>query len=154
MLLGGLWHGASWNFLAWGGYHGLLLAFERWRGKQSWYEFLPQPLQIGTTFFLILLSWVLFRAPDLPSAFHYYSAMFSVGEFSAASALLGASLYTPYKLLLLAIAGCLVFQRLQAHDWALKPQTWGRVALLVPLFVISLVVMFGQSFNPFLYFQF
>lgn len=154
MLLGGLWHGASWNFIFWGAYHGLLLAFERWRGKQSGYEFLPRPLQAGVTFFLILLSWVLFRSSDLPSALHYYSAMFSVSSVSPASALLGASLYTPFKLMVLGTAGFLVFQRLQAHDWALKPQTWGRVLLLVPLFVVSLAVMFGQTFNPFLYFQF
>ena len=41
MLLGGLWHGAAWQFLAWGGYHGSLLAFERWIGKKSPYEWLP-----------------------------------------------------------------------------------------------------------------
>lgn len=37
MLLGGLWHGAKWNFIVWGAYHGLLLGYERWRGKQSIY---------------------------------------------------------------------------------------------------------------------
>ena len=37
MLLGGLWHGAKWNFVVWGAYHGVLLAFERWRGKTSLY---------------------------------------------------------------------------------------------------------------------
>ena len=35
MLLGGLWHGAKWNFVVWGAYHGALLCLERWRGKQS-----------------------------------------------------------------------------------------------------------------------
>jgi alginate O-acetyltransferase complex protein AlgI len=154
MLLGGLWHGASWNFVFWGAYHGMLLALERWRGKLSWYEFLPHPVRIGLTFLLILLGWVLFRAPDLPSALHYYSAMIFGNPFSPASAFLGAGLYTPYKLVLLALGGFLVFQRLQAHDWALKPQTWGRACLLLPLFGVSLMVMFAQSFNPFLYFQF
>jgi hypothetical protein len=48
----------------------------------------------------------------------------------------------------------LVFQPLQAHDWAQRPQTWGRVTVLAPLFAVCLMVMFGQSFNPFLYFQF
>ena len=43
MLLGGLWHGAKWNFVVWGAYHGLLLGYERWRGKQSLYAVLPQP---------------------------------------------------------------------------------------------------------------
>ena len=38
MLLGGLWHGANWTFVAWGAYHGILLAFERFRGKRSAYR--------------------------------------------------------------------------------------------------------------------
>ena len=41
MLLGGLWHGANWTFVAWGAYHGILLAFERFRGKRSVYHALP-----------------------------------------------------------------------------------------------------------------
>ena len=48
----------------------------------------------------------------------------------------------------------LVFQPLQAHDWACSPVTWARIAVLVPLFVFSLMTMFSQAFNPFLYFQF
>src|SRR5512141_70094 len=49
MLLGGLWHGAKWIFLLWGAYHGLLLAYERWRGKQSLYNTLPLGLRIAFT---------------------------------------------------------------------------------------------------------
>jgi hypothetical protein len=48
----------------------------------------------------------------------------------------------------------LVFQPLQAHDWSLGRQTWPRTAALVPLFIVALLVMFSQAFNPFLYFQF
>ena len=50
MLLGGLWHGAAWNFVIWGGIHGATLAFERSLGKRSPYGRLPRPLRIGTTF--------------------------------------------------------------------------------------------------------
>ena len=42
MLLGGLWHGAKWNFVVWGAYHGLLLVWERWRSKTSLYGQLPR----------------------------------------------------------------------------------------------------------------
>src|SRR2546429_1136849 len=69
MLLGGLWHGASWNFVIWGGYHGALLSLERMaRGgrppgqdRSRWY-----PLQAAATFGLVLIGWVFFRAKDLP----------------------------------------------------------------------------------------
>jgi uncharacterized protein (DUF983 family) len=56
--------------------------------------------------------------------------------------------------LVLTVCAALVFQRMQAHEWSLKPQTWPRLILLMPLFVFALLVMFSQAFNPFLYFQF
>jgi alginate O-acetyltransferase complex protein AlgI len=154
MLLGGLWHGAKWTFVAWGAFHGLLLAFERWRGKQSVYHALPRPGRIGVTFLLMLFSWVLFRADNLTAAMEYFRAMFGFGPTGEVAPLLAAVIYTPYHLLILATCAALVFQPLQAHDWALSPVTWGRTAVAVPLFVFSLMAMFAQAFNPFLYFQF
>jgi len=154
MLLGGLWHGAKWNFVVWGAYHGLLLGWERWRGKQSVYQAWPSGLRIALTFFLMLFSWVLFRADTLTGAMQYFGAMFGLAPISSTAPLLAADLYTPYRLLILAVCAGLVFQPLQAHDWAQRPQTWARTALLLPLFVFSLMTMFSQAFNPFLYFQF
>jgi len=154
MLLGGLWHGAKWVFVLWGAYHGLLLAYERWRGKQSLYSSLPLGLRIAVTFLLMLFSWVLFRAENLRAALRYFGAMFGLAPTTGASALLAADIYAPLYLVVLAVCAVLVFQRVQAHDWSLKPQTWPRLMLLVPLFVFALLVMFSQAFNPFLYFQF
>ncbi len=154
MLLGGLWHGAKWNFVVWGAYQGVLLMYERWRGKQSVYEALPGPLRVGLTFLLILLSWVLFRANSLPAAWHYFGAMFDLTSVAETAPLLAASIYTPYRVMILAVCAFLVFQPLQAHDWALHPVSWPRVALALPLFLLAIVVMYSQAFNPFLYFQF
>jgi alginate O-acetyltransferase complex protein AlgI len=154
MLLGGLWHGAKWNFIVWGAYHGLLLGCERWRGKQSLYAWSPRPVRVGVTFVLMLLAWVLFRADDLTAALHYFAAMFGARPGDVTAPLLAAGMYTPYRLLVLAVCGLLVFQPVQAHDWAQQPPTWGQVAVVVPLFAISVMVMFSQAFNPFLYFQF
>jgi len=154
MLLGGLWHGAKWNFVLWGAFHGVLLALERWRGKRSLYDMLPRPGRIGLTFLLMLFSWVLFRADNLTAAMEYFRAMFGLGPVGSVAPLLAATIYTPYHLLILALCAVLVFQPLQAHDWALSPVTWERAAMVVPLFVLSLMAMFAQAFNPFLYFQF
>lgn len=154
MLLGGLWHGAKWNFIVWGGYHGALLAYERWRGKQSLYSRLPLPVRIAITFLLMLFSWVFFRADNLGAAFHYFGAMFGLQSAAGTSLLVAAQIYTPFSLVVLVICAGLLFQRMQAHDWSLRPQSWGRVLVLIPLFVLSLMVMVSQSFNPFLYFQF
>ena len=79
MLLGGLWHGANWTFVAWGAYHGTLLAFERFRGKQSAYQRLPRPFRVAATFVLVLFSWVLFRSANLHEALNYLGAMFGRG---------------------------------------------------------------------------
>jgi alginate O-acetyltransferase complex protein AlgI len=100
MLLGGLWHGAAWTFLVWGAYHGSLLAFERWRGKQSVYERLPHVARIALTFVLVLFSWVLFRSPDLSHAMSYFGAMFGAVRPAAASLLLRAEIYTPVSSML------------------------------------------------------
>src|ERR1051325_1383996 len=154
MLLGGLWHGAKWTFVAWGAFYGLLLVAERWHGKRSVYDALPRPGRIGLTFLLMLLSWVLFRADNLTAAIEYFGAMLGLGRSGNVAPLLGATIYTPYHLLVLALCAGLVFQPLQAHDWAQSPVTWVRTALLSPLFIFSLVAMFTQDFNPFLYFQF
>src|SRR4051794_715611 len=56
MLLGGLWHGASWNFVIWGGIHGGVLAAERARGKDSAYRRLPRPVRVAVTFAIVCLA--------------------------------------------------------------------------------------------------
>ncbi len=154
MLLGGLWHGAKWNFVVWGAYHGILLAAERWRGKQSLYGFLPYPARVTLTFLITLISWVLFRADNLGAAADYLGSMFGFTPVADASPLLAATLYTPYRLLVLAIAAILIFQPRQAHDWAHAPVTWPRMVGLAGLFAFALVTLYSQTFNPFLYFQF
>ncbi len=62
MLLGGLWHGAAWNFVIWGALHGGLLAIERMRGKAALYGRLPRPARIAATFAIVLVTWVFFRS--------------------------------------------------------------------------------------------
>jgi alginate O-acetyltransferase complex protein AlgI len=152
MLLGGLWHGAKWTFVAWGAYHGLLLAYERWRGKRSVYQALPRIARIGITFVLMLFSWVLFRSESLTEAGRYFASMF--GLQSGRSFLLAAELYTPRNLFLMALCALLTMQPVQAFDWARQRLTPLRSAMLLLLFVSALLVMSTQAFNPFLYFRF
>ncbi len=153
MLLGGLWHGANWTFIVWGAYHGALLAFERWRGKHSVYERFPRPFRIAITFVLVLFSWVLFRADTISEAGRYFAAMFGLMDPQPGSALLAGEIYTQGRLALMLVCGLLAVQPLQAYDWA-KEVTWGKVAMVLPLFGLALATMFVEAFNPFLYFQF
>src|SRR5678815_4635229 len=110
MLIGGLWHGAKWNFVVWGAFHGLFLVLERFNGKQSFYHWLPRPGRIAVTFLLMLFSWVLFRADNLTAAMEYFRAMFALGPTGEVAPLLAAMIYTPYHLLILTFCAVLVFQ--------------------------------------------
>jgi len=154
MLLGGLWHGAKWNFVAWGGYHGLLLGYERWRGKTSLYSRFPRAARIAITFVLTLFSWVLFRAESLTAAGQYLAAMFSLRPPGSASVLVAAEMYTPKNLVFAAICAVLVLQPIQAFDWVRKPPRLLSATALLWLLALALAMMSTQAFAPFLYFQF
>jgi len=153
MLLGGLWHGANWTFVFWGGFHGVLLAFERSLGKNSVYSRLPKPLRIALTFALILVSWVFFRSDSLAGALHYLGAMFGAHGVSGGSILLAGELYTFGNLAQMALCAVLVFQPWQALDWV-KSLNWTKAALVMILFYLAVMTMFTQSFTTFLYFKF
>jgi alginate O-acetyltransferase complex protein AlgI len=153
MLLGGLWHGASWTFVAWGAYHGLLLAYERFRGKQSLYHALPRFVRVGTTFVLVLFSWVLFRSTSFQEATSYLSAMFGYEGRDPSVVLLSAQLYTREALIDMAACAAITLWPIQAHEWC-RTITWPKALVVHPLFGLSLMAMFSESFNPFLYFQF
>ena len=153
MLLGGLWHGANWTFVIWGAYHGILLALERWRGKETLYARLPHWGRVGITFLLVLFSWVLFRCPNLSQALSYLGAMFGVSSARASSALLAAEIYTPHYLTIMGVCAVLSFQSREVYDYV-RALSWPRVVVLVPVFILSIMAMFTQAFNPFLYFQF
>jgi alginate O-acetyltransferase complex protein AlgI len=152
-LLCGLWHGASWTFVVWGAYHGVFLTVERFLGKKTVQSFLPRPLQIGVTFVVVTVGWVLFRSPDMAHAWNLLEIMFTPSEPQGGSILLGAVIYTPEHLLTIAICSLLAFQPVQAFDWA-RSVTWFKAGVLVGLFCLSLMVMFTHTFRSFLYFQF
>ena len=153
MLLGGFWHGASWNFLIWGAIHGTMLSVERIRGKDSLYRRLPGAIRVAVTFLIVTLAWVFFRADTLGSAVEYLRSLVGIGAQTSGMHLLSGMMYSPYHLLMLAVAATVV--------WTV-PQVWTFTQRLTPvragacmaLLVISILVMWTQTENPFLYFQF
>lgn len=66
MLLGGLWHGAGWTFVIWGGYHGLLIILNHWIEKWKWT--FPKILSVLATFALVCYGWVFFKSTDIHQA--------------------------------------------------------------------------------------
>ncbi len=76
MLLGGLWHGASWNFAIWGSYHGMLLGLERTLGVRPSREPVFRPFRMLLTFSLVLIGWVFFRAATLRESWYVLGQLF------------------------------------------------------------------------------
>jgi alginate O-acetyltransferase complex protein AlgI len=153
MLLGGLWHGAAWNFVIWGTLHGVLLAFERLRGKAALYGGLPGPVRVGVTFTIVLITWVFFRAPDLPQAVRYLGDMLTVGAPQEGAGLLAAVVYQPYYAGTFLLAGAIVWSAPQTWDWT-RTLTLPKAAAILALLALSAVVLATQGYNPFIYYIF
>ncbi|HUU00993.1 MAG TPA: MBOAT family protein [Myxococcota bacterium] len=153
MLLGGLWHGAYWQFVVWGAYHGALLIAERLIGKKSYYAGLPHPVRVAMTFGLVVISWVPFRADNMGQALRHVGSMFGLTSSAPSAGLLYGQLLSFNCLFMLAVCALLSGFKTQAWDFAEK-LSWAKVPVLVVLFVVSCAAMFAQAFNPFLYFQF
>jgi alginate O-acetyltransferase complex protein AlgI len=163
MLLGGLWHGAAWTFVIWGGIHGAGLAAQRWwsgrrpAGPQAEGE--PEQRRPGSllrraacwlvTFHLVCLAWVFFRAPDLGTAFTLLGRLATAGP---------APLVTP-SVILVIITG-LATQLPRPGSWrqlrdrfVLLPAAAQGAALGVFLVVMSAIAD-QQGVAPFIYFRF
>jgi len=152
MLLGGLWHGASWNFVVWGGYHGALLSFERmFRGKRSteparWTVLYP--LQAVITFGLVMIGWVFFRAANFHDSLYVLHQMFFVPH--------GAQLIPPWERILAVITLLLAVLE-EKKDWfeeiSLGP-AWAYGAVCALLLLAVELIGFTETAVPFVYFQF
>jgi alginate O-acetyltransferase complex protein AlgI len=151
MLLGGLWHGASWNFLIWGGYQGVLLAIERvLRGDRSpavgwsW----TYPFRVLATFVLTLIGWVFFRAADLHQSKQVLTQMFAGRG--------GGNLLEPWHFGLAALALILALGE-EYREWFERatraPVAIYAAALAAMLFCLELFGVLDAAI-PFIYFQF
>ena len=153
MVLGGLWHGASWNFLVWGAIHGALLAFERAMGHAPLYARMPAPLRVALTFTIVLVTWVFFRARDLPSAVRYLGDMAGQGDTSAATGLIAGIVYAPYYAGTFLLAAIVTWTCPQTWDWT-RTLTAPKAVAVAVLFVVAAMVLTTQAYNPFIYFIF
>jgi alginate O-acetyltransferase complex protein AlgI len=153
MLLGGFWHGASWNFLIWGAIHGTMLSVERVRGRDSLYRRLPGAIRVAITFLIVSLAWVFFRADTLGSAVEYLRSLMGIGAQAGGMNLLAGVMYSRFHLLMLAIAATVVWTAPQVWTFTLR-LTPVRAGVCMALLAMSILFMWTQTENPFLYFQF
>lgn len=152
-MLTGLWHGASWNFVLWGLYYGILLILE----KKLWgaaLERLPKLLRVFYSFVLVVLGFVIFSHDDMGSLILYFKGLMAQS---------GNAIYSPdfmwfIKNNIWVIAGCFIFSR----SWEKLRKSLQNKKLIsvitmliyVGLFLLSLAYLVNDSYNPFLYFRF
>jgi alginate O-acetyltransferase complex protein AlgI len=157
--LTGLWHGAAFSFVLWGLYHGIWLLIERRFGLRALGDHVRLPwLRRATTFLIVLIGWVLFRAGTLGTAGDYYHAMFvpSGGTLTDAvdTALTGqATVVLIAAALILLLPGTRSGGRWLSEAAGLVPAA-GRAIVLGLGAPLALVYVLSTGFHPFLYFQF
>jgi alginate O-acetyltransferase complex protein AlgI len=150
MFLGGLWHGASWTFVAWGLLHGAYLVGERLLRQVVPFQ-LPRLVGALLTFLLVSLAWVFFRAETFSGAFSVLSSMFGAVE-PRALALSSRELLTAFTLITLIVAAHHAMGRRDLRVLIERAPPVPRGAAFGLLFVLSLWAS-GED-RAFLYFQF
>ena len=170
MLLGGLWHGAAWNFVIWGGLHGLYLAAHK-SAQDGGAREPPKPPEIQPgrliaerptalgwvkrvlgaviTFHLVCLAWIFFRAPTLAVAWAYLRGMVVQGGYVTARPLLAALVYLPLVLLVDVPAWVRREEQPISARWSWQVRGLSYGAMLVACLWIG-----APDGAPFIYFQF
>ena len=153
-LLSGLWHGASWNYVLWGAYHGCFLVLERLTGigrQHKGWRVLP-------TFVVLLVGWVIFRIEDLPTCGLFIKRLFSFD--------LGGFALTEHPQYYVTLLVALAFAFLTLFPFGRKLERWvfytnyGNLQHVVVwlvaclLFVFCLMALSTTDFSPFIYFRF
>lgn len=148
-LLTGIWHGASWNFLLWGLYFGVILIFEKWWGLQL-LDRLPRWTRHLYAIILILIGWVLFAFEELPLVLSYLQAMLGMNDQPLWDSTTVYFTYTNAILLVILTISSMSTKFIKHMDARSIPSlVWYGI-----LFFLSVAYLVDATFNPFLYFRF
>ena len=157
MLLGGLWHGASWTFVLWGLYHGCLLAGTQAltpRGPQptggaTWWSRLSLGIKLLLTFYLTVIGWVLFRGKNVASVMAVLRGMHA-GVQAPSLFWPGASPRLAFAVGVIVLCHAVDYLKSRKEAQMLRPVTWC-IAVLIG---VAVPFLLGGSGNQFIYFQF
>ena len=156
-VLTGMWHGAAWNFIAWGVYYGVILVMEKYVWGAS-LDMLPNPMRHIYTGIMVLVGWVLFFSPSLGYALRYLGAMIGGGtgivDNQGAFLLFGHWLLYLLAVLGSSSLGMRLVNAVPRMARSARAQAAVSVVIYMGIFVISVAFLVTDTFNPFLYFRF
>jgi len=156
-LISGLWHGAAWTFVIWGGFHGLFLVLDR-LFLLRFFKFIGKIPSIAITFLISLVGWVFFRADDFTAAIKYLTNMFSF-EFTKDDYEFNSKFYS---ILIIAVFFAFWGGFRKIENWQVKLFSENkRLKTILPMFGVSIIILIislgsivSSGFNPFIYFRF
>jgi len=160
-VLTGFWHGASWNFMLWGLYFGVLIALERLFIARL-LNALPVAISHFYLVMVVTLGWALFYFTDLSRLMAFFQILFGINAMSTIGTSTTDDLSTHALWLLIAILWCMPvgkwlqskFRFFRVSLWPASTQTAVFLATDIVLLLTSTALLVGQSYNPFLYFRF
>jgi D-alanyl-lipoteichoic acid acyltransferase DltB (MBOAT superfamily) len=155
MLLGGLWHGASWNFVFWGGLHGIALAFDKLLGKLKIMQSkLMQAIGVVATFHFVCFCWIFFRSPDFSTSWLIINRIFTA--FNAAILHQWVPKYPVVAMLM--VAGYIFHWMPDIVELSFE-KVLRRTPILLQSLLLAIVIWIlfqarSADIQPFIYFQF
>ena len=155
----GFWHGASWNFLIWGGYYGVLLIIEKLFLLKVLKK-IPAFFSHVYTLFFVVIGWVIFGFDDMTKGWEYLKGMFGFGGLQLVD---NMSLYLLLSnlvlILILIVASTPLPAKLGRKIMSMvQTKTWAAMIIenvfIIAIFVVSVAFLVNSTYNPFLYFRF
>ena len=155
-LVSGLWHGASWNFIIWGAYHGLFLVLEKSRAGR-WLPAIGKVPKVILTFFIVVVGWVFFRIEKFSDAIAFIRSMFSFRIKPLPELSNQFIIIFILAIILSFFTITLRAERIQNYFYGDRHYTRGYITLSllgIAFFIICLGSITATGFNPFIYFRF
>ena len=156
--LTGLWHGASWHYIAWGLWHGMFLLIERFFRTRKITISVPNFIKHIYAILVVLIGWVLFRSNGLKASTKYIFAMFGIGTTpdNTWTQLYLHDYFVTFAMGIICALPAISFlkKKIETYHIASKILNVGKPLIIGLLFVVSIAYTVTTTYNPFIYFNF
>lgn len=155
MLIGGLWHGASWLFVMWGGLHGIYLVLEHliiilFKRLQTQFSSFVHLFNGMLTFIIVSITWVFFRSPDLATAGAMFKSLSAVGK----AKLISPNQVIEYAVVMTGLILWHIITRKKSSEEIFNAIPWLLKSVVIGAMIVLIVYETGGDERAFIYFQF